>query len=625
MSNAAEDDLPPETVDALLAKPTSIAWKTGAATGGEGGDLLKMVQRDPPRVAAKPATKKVVSPVTMPPTINKRGKPVGFASEITATVFPLAAPGVSPVVSESGSQQSPPSEGEKPSPAAPMESVAEVAAIEPLPTPVSPSPADEKQARAREQIDRQRTVLKEKEGQIAALETAAAQTKRELSALRAEIEAARAARAAAEAEAANLRRRAERDMKRQKETAAEIKPAPASAPTPKAQYLIPATGVAVPLQEALRRMLRRGKYAVVAEVCKEAIIGGGIKDAPAMVRGVVYALYAAALYGINEADRAADQDSCAAVAFLDAGAVTEATDAFTRLLHQPTLVRSTLADDAALLRRLVALADRDNKSAEMMAAFLRVRIVSPTGFLLLLASLRNKLSKRGAEIASALTATAKEQSGAGGIGADETVSLPGTAFSAVTPRKLADAAEGDDARFVLRVRDVLAEMRRGDAKHAALADAVLLAVGEISRLAVLPYTTAPGFTPRCAVVDASNVARHNADPLASDKVSRVSSLLVMREFLFQRGFFPVVLIADATLRFHVDSKADYLSLIARGIVRETAPNTSADETLLQETRDRDASLISNDRFAEWDADAVRRVERYAFALMPTGVALLPQG
>ncbi|MBC8141818.1 MAG: hypothetical protein H7Y38_10310 [Armatimonadetes bacterium] len=585
---------------------------------------------DPFPSSPRPASRAPMSGVAVIKTTaaslktHKIGKGNGFAAEIAATVLPLAAP-VSPPAdgrtSPAGEKGGvPEASGEPGSPSLPE---AETPLFSTPPVRKGMGEETDKPARAREQIEKQRAALKQKEAQISALERDAAQTKRDLATLRAELDAARTARTAAEAEATNLRRRAERDAKRAKEAAAapEPKAQPVATSTPAA----PQNSVAVPLEDALRRMLRRGKYDAVSDICKEAIAGGGIKNAPAMVRGVVYALYAAALYGINEADRAADQDSRAVVAFLDAGAVTEAIEAFTRLLHQPTLLRSTLADDATLLRRLVALADRDNRAVEMLAAFGRVRIISPQGFTLLLISLRNKLGKRGAEIAATLAATAKEQStGAGGIGADETVILPGTALSAVSPRKLAEAAESDNAAFVLRVRDALAQMRLGDPKHAALADALLLAVGEISRIAVLPYTTAPGFTPRCAIVDASNVARHNADPLASDKVSRVASLLTMRDFLFQRGFFPVVLIADATLRFQVDSKAEYLSLLARNIVRETAPNTSADETLLKEARDRDATLVSNDRFADWDADAVRRVERFGFALTPTGVALLQQ-
>lgn len=489
-----------------------------------------------------------------------------------------------------------------------------------------------KDTRLREQIDKQRAALKEKEERIAALERDAAQARRDAITTRVELDTARKAKESAEAESANLRRRAEREARdkgagiRDKGVGSReqaVVAAKAVAASPPFPYSPLPTPYSLPIEEALRRLLRRGKYAAVAEVCKEAIIGGGIKEAPATARGAVHALYAAALYGSDEAERAADQDGRAVEAFLDAGAVAEATESFARLLSQATLLRSTLSEDATLLRRLVALAERDNKLPHLSAAFLRVRIVSPQGFNLLLGSLNRKVGKRGAEIAASLSATARDQSDAGGVGPDEMINLPGTALPPLSPRKLADAAETGEARFVLRVRDVLAGMRySSDPRQATLADAFLSAVGEISRVGVLPYTTAPGFTPRCAVVDASNVARHDPDPLSLSNTPRVASLLTVRDFLFRRDFFPVLLIADATLRFHVDDKAAYLSLVERGIIRETPPGTSADETLIAEARERDATLITNDRLSEW-GDAARRIVRLGFTLTPTGVALLP--
>ncbi|MBC8136471.1 MAG: hypothetical protein H8F28_11340 [Fibrella sp.] len=627
MSESADNQSPLDTSpdgtspqNTLLPPQSQAEWRSRIASA-PGKDLLKLVQRDKPRASRllsgfRATPESVKNPVVLSRVAEEAMKQPGFASELASlpgsiVVSPLA-PG---------------------SPGIGGRTTAEVSIIEsgvPVPVPLeletTAPTTSQKDNRLREQIDKQRAALKEKEERINALERDATQAKRDLAALRTELDTARKAKESAEAESANLRRRAEREAREKgkgnrEQGTGEAKPvATPSSPIP---YPLSPVPYSLPIEEALRRLLRRGKYVAVAEVCKEAIMGGGIRESPAMARGAVYALYAAALYGSDEAERAADQDSRAVESFLDAGAVVEATESFARLLSQATLLRSTLADDATLLRRLVALAERDNKLPHITAAFLRVRIVSPQGFNLLLGSLQRKVGKRGAEIAASLSATARDQSDASGIGPDEMISLPGTALPPLSPRKLADAAETGESRLVLRVRDVLAGMRySSDTKQATLADALLSAVGEISRIGVLPYTTAPGFTPRCVIVDASNVARHNPDPLAMDNSPRVASLLMVRDFLFRRDFFPVLLVADATLRFHVDDKAAYLSLVERGIIRETPPGTSADETLIAEARERDATLITNDRLSEW-GDAARRIVRLGFTLTPTGVALLP--
>jgi hypothetical protein len=123
------------------------------------------------------------------------------------------------------------------------------------------------------------------------------------------------------------------------------------------------------------------------------------------------------------------------------------------------------------------------------------------------------------------------------------------------------------------------------------------------------------------VVDASNVARHNPDPLALSAPHRVGHLLLMRDFLLRQGFFPIVLIADATLRFHMDDRVTYQTLVDRHIIREAPPGTSADEMLLKEARHRNAPLISNDRFSEW-GDIVQQVERHGFLVVNGRVALV---
>jgi hypothetical protein len=166
---------------------------------------------------------------------------------------------------------------------------------------------------------------------------------------------------------------------------------------------------------------------------------------------------------------------------------------------------------------------------------------------------------------------------------------------------------------------------------APLANALIAAVGALQPAAVTPLTVAAASSEqmRPIVVDASNIARHDPDPLARAAVggggpvtaARVSRLTTIRDLLLKKGFFPVFVIADANLRFHVDDRGAYLALIERGMVQETLPGVVADEVLIATAREHDAPLVTNDRLSDW-AEA-RDVERLGFAILPDGIVLTP--
>jgi hypothetical protein len=182
----------------------------------------------------------------------------------------------------------------------------------------------------------------------------------------------------------------------------------------------------------------------------------------------------------------------------------------------------------------------------------------------------------------------------------------------VTPRRLAEAVEAGDAAFVSRARAGIAALRSA---NPPLASALLEAVAAQNPTAVVPLTQ----NTRPAVVDASNVARHDPDPLNLSPLPRVEHLLRMRDFLFRRGFFPVVMLADANLRFHVDDRAAYRTLVERGVVRETPPATPADAALIAEARERGAPLVTNDRLWEWEG--AEGIERLGFGIFNGDISL----
>lgn len=481
----------------------------------------------------------------------------------------------------------------------------------PPPAETTLPPASDDSA-LRDTLKKQRASLREQETRIAQLENEAATTRKERDTARTEAVNAQAALQTARVEAERQKRRNERDTRRVQ--AAEQPPSVVEVPsTPAPTLTAPAPTVPPrpqPLEQAARRLLSRGKYPLVAELCREALLTDAAGENSG-ARGIVHALYATALYGIGSL-QAEEQDRLAVAALLDGGDVPGAAESLSRFLMQGT-VRQT---DAALLRRLVTLAERANELPTVRNTFARLRIAAPEGFRKL-QQMQAGGGRKNPDLLGLLTPT---PSGTG-LGQDEAVALP-TSYSPAamtTPRRTAQAVEAGDTALVRAARTALQLLRERGGTEAFLADAFLEAVALSGAALVAPLLTPPNGP---VLVDASNVARYEPDPLALAPPPRVKYLLLMRDFLLQRGFFPVLLIADANLRFHMSDKAAYLDLVNRHIVQETLPNTSADELLLREARDRSAPLVTNDRFSEW-GQAAQGIDRLAFTVTPRGVTLTP--
>jgi hypothetical protein len=464
--------------------------------------------------------------------------------------------------------------------------------------------------RLKDKIKEQRASLRDKETRIAELEVALAAARRERDTARTDADVAQAARKTAETEAERLRRQRERDARREEKT-----PAPAREKVRPSTVLQAVTTPAATSvwDEALGRLLSRGKYAVVADVCREALSGTGEAQTPAAARGRVHALYAAALYGRGNTAEGEEQDRLAVAVLLDGGNVPAAAESLARLL---TFAPAPRAADVPLARRLFLLAEKQGQADAVRQVFTRMRIGSPEAY----RRLRALLSGGGGQkVSASLVERLAPATAIGGatatVGPDEPVALP--TLPAVTARRIVEAVDAGEADWVRKARAGMESLRGRGGSDAALADALLEAVAALEPVAVQPLLQ-PVLRP--VVVDASNVARHNPDPLSLARSPRLIRLKEMRDFLLRRGYFPVHLIADATLRFHVDDRAAYEDMLRRHMVRETPPGTSADETLIREAKSLPAPLVTNDRLAEW-GDAAFSVERRGFALVPGGVTL----
>jgi hypothetical protein len=584
---------PADTVSSDEApKPPTDApgWRTHFASLPT-KDILRVLQKDKGRAARiltgfRPSGDALRHPIVAQRLIDEALKQPKFAEEIFA-LTPKTIPKEAPPASDNGgTEQSTPA-----TPAPPHAQRGSDAASR-----LGAGGAD------KEALKKQRAALKEKETRIAELEASLAAMRKERDTAQSEVASERTARQNAQAEVQRERRLRER---------AERREASAPAPTPKPERqkatleAIPVSVSPVLLEEGLTRLVRRGKYASVAEVCREALMTEATAN-----RGSVHALYAAALYGQGQTGQAEEQDRLAVNALMDAGRIRDAAEALARLLSQAGAIRAQ--SDGALLRRLQMLAEKTGKISVLQDTFQHMQISSPESGRRLRALLTSGGKKEAALLAAVNTPPETT------LGPDEAIALPVSSplASSVTARAVARAVEQGEAGYVRAVREGLQTLRQTG--QSALAAALLEAVAKQDEAAVTPLLAAEI---RPVVVDASNVARFDPDPLSLSSTPRVVRLRRMRDFLLRRGFFPVLMVADANLRFHVDDRAAYQEMVDRHVIRETPPGTSADEALIMEARALHAPVVTNDRLADWEQSG--QIERLRFLLTNDGIALSP--
>ena len=467
----------------------------------------------------------------------------------------------------------------------------------------------------KKRFEEQRNLLKEKSAQIVQLEASlklserrVAQIDKERLQWQSERDAEKKAHQEMTAEVERLRRHSEREARKEPR---EIKESPVilSSKNSARQTTTAATPVLtlVGWEPALERLLNQGKYNVVTDICREMLLQVSL---PAAQRAPLHKLYAAALYAQGEENSGEQEDYKSVLAYLDAGLVPPAAECFARALShgvQRSLLRPS---EKALLQRLQALAQKLGAEEEVKTTFSRLRITSPHGY----QRLRSALKTAGKSLMESLIAAPVTT-----LSADENIALPTRSklVASVSARRLVQAVETGEEAFVLDARTGIEALR---VDNLGLAEALLQAVHLLLPQAITPLTNP---LTRPVIVDASNVARYNADPLLAPTAPRLQSILLMRDFLFQRGFFPVILVADANLRHLVQERAQYADMVERHVIQEALPRTSADEILLRLAREHMAPLVTNDLFSDRQEEA-KRVERIGFDLYRNRIVLDPR-
>ena len=204
----------------------------------------------------------------------------------------------------------------------------------------------------------------------------------------------------------------------------------------------------------------------------------------------------------------------------------------------------------------------------------------------------------------------------GALGPDDPLPLTLPLGRPVTARHLTDAVDRAQVSFVDTARSGLQALEAADAETYARVWAALeqAASDDLSRL--FPLRRVPR---GAAVVDGSNVAWFDQESLAQGH-PRLRPVLAIRRTLWAKGFFPVMLYADANLPYFIDDKAALIKMRDRQELTLVDAGTAADIVLLRVAKQMNAPLITNDRMEDWDPE--RTVRKVRYTVSAGGEALL---
>ena len=156
------------------------------------------------------------------------------------------------------------------------------------------------------------------------------------------------------------------------------------------------------------------------------------------------------------------------------------------------------------------------------------------------------------------------------------------------------------------LKEVLAGLRRNDEEllHVIRDGITVLAkdpererllVSELIRAGV-PDTLLRGPI-HAAVIDGSNVANLNKE----NGRARLAYIQQVQRSAWREGYFPVIIVVDASLRHSIDRSDLLMEMVNNGEILMAPAGTSADEMLISEAEHRHAIIITNDRMLDWPA------------------------
>ena len=190
------------------------------------------------------------------------------------------------------------------------------------------------------------------------------------------------------------------------------------------------------------------------------------------------------------------------------------------------------------------------------------------------------------------------------------VDLPGDqGMRSVSASDLATAVAAGDASLVEQFRRWAAAQRAQDRQGA------LQVIEGAEHYLPGARRVLTGITRR-VLVDGSNVAWAGR---SGETRADLDQVLAVRQKLFEAGYFPVVVLADASLPWQVRDPQRLDAWLLRGEITLVDSRTDADHTLWREARRLDCPVVTNDRMR--DLDPEERFERIGYVIGPGGVRI----
>jgi len=154
----------------------------------------------------------------------------------------------------------------------------------------------------------------------------------------------------------------------------------------------------------------------------------------------------------------------------------------------------------------------------------------------------------------------------------------------ISARQLAQAVERNDEDLVFSLAQALFTLREMNPEGHKM---FLERVRAFDRYSARVLT---GDTTR-VLVDASNVARFEKNKYGK---GILENLLALRDELRSRSYFPIILIADASLPHFIDQPLEFKKLVHDGIIQMTNKGEEADEYLTRLAQQSGAFVVTND-------------------------------
>ncbi len=198
----------------------------------------------------------------------------------------------------------------------------------------------------------------------------------------------------------------------------------------------------------------------------------------------------------------------------------------------------------------------------------------------------------------------------GAVSPDDPLPLSFGPGQTATARQLTEAVDRGQEGLVGTARALLDGLGRTDPETYARVWTALEQAANDDPTRLLPLRRAPRGP---AVVDASNVAWFDQESLVHGK-PRLRHLREIRRALRKRGYFPVVLYADANLPYFIDEPIPLRAMRDRRELTLVDAGTVADEVLLRYAKLLGAPLVTNDKMEDWDPDHEVTKLRYTISL-----------